>query len=185
VSVDHPRVREHISRLGEALNWHGAMAIDYLQNNLTGEPAYIDANPRIGETINATLSGVNLAQAMVRVARNRPCDPLPHGRVGVRTHSVVMSLLAKSEHGGRRSELFAEIEAACRGRGVYAMSADELTRPREDALSLLPALVVLGRLLASPRQAERIVHGTVQNYALTEASARTIREMDPATAQSP
>jgi predicted ATP-grasp superfamily ATP-dependent carboligase len=178
VSVDHPRVREQIGRLGGALSWHGAMAIDYLHDEVTDEPSYIDANPRIGETVNATLSGVNLAQTLVRIALDEQCDSLSQGRAGVQTHSVVMSLLAKGEDGARRRDIVRELAAARRGEGVYERSEDELTRPKEDPLSLLPAAVVVGRLLWSPRQAERIVRGTVSNYALTESAARSIRELD-------
>jgi predicted ATP-grasp superfamily ATP-dependent carboligase len=178
VSVDHPAVRVHLATIGGALNWHGAMAIDYLHDVTTGRPAYIDANPRIGETLNATLSGVNLCDAVVRIALGEQVNEMPCARVGVRTHSVVMTMLAEAEDGKTRREILAEVGKGWQHTGVYRDSEDELTRPRDDVLSLLPAAVVIARLMFSPRQGQRIVRGTVENYALTEPAARAIRELD-------
>src|SRR5262249_54008791 len=138
---------EHLASLGAALGWHGALMLDYLYDPVARRPAYIDANPRIGETLNATLSGVNLCQVLVGVALDQPVTPLPPGREGVQTHSVVLSMLAAGVQGKGRRDILADLARAWRGEGVYADSQDELTRPREDPLSLVPALVVLGRVL--------------------------------------
>jgi hypothetical protein len=76
-----------------------------------------------------------------------------------------------------RRALLAELWQACTHQGLYAGSQDELVRPREDLFSLLPAAWLTGLLLLNPRSAERLVNGTVENYALTEDAARTIREL--------
>ena len=55
-------------RSGQALQWHGPLTLDYLFDQETGRPTYIEANPRLVEPMNATLSGVNLADLTVRVA---------------------------------------------------------------------------------------------------------------------
>src|SRR5262249_13862373 len=92
-SVAHPLVIEHLERLGGHLAWHGALMLDYLYDPSTG-PAYVDSNPRIGETMNATLSGVDLCEALVRVSRGEEVGRYPESRAGIRTHSLMMSLMA-------------------------------------------------------------------------------------------
>jgi predicted ATP-grasp superfamily ATP-dependent carboligase len=176
-SVDHPLVREHLATLGMHLHWHGALMLDYLVDPTTGRPSYIDANPRIGETLNATLSGVNLCDELVRVALDEEVAPLPPGRVGVRTHSLIGALLGLAHTGKTRTQLLGEAWRVETGVGPYADSQDELIRPGEDFRSLLPAVYVLGRLLAHPGSADDLVAGAVTRYALTESAARTIREM--------
>jgi predicted ATP-grasp superfamily ATP-dependent carboligase len=175
VSAFHPPVLDQVAALGAFLGWHGAMALDYLWDTETGQPSYIDANPRIGETFNATQSGVNLAATLVQVAFGRPVAALPPSRPGVRTHGVLMNLLAAAERGASRRALLAELVRGLLHRGLYAGSQDELTRPREDLLSALPPVFLVGQLLVTPRWAERIIHGTVDRYALTEKAARAIR----------
>jgi predicted ATP-grasp superfamily ATP-dependent carboligase len=176
-STDHPPVLGHLADLGAHLGWHGALTLDYLWDAWLAQPAYIDANPRIGETFNATLSGVNLAATLVRVALDAPVTPLPPSRPGVRTHGVMMNLLAAAQQGVSRRTLVAELARGVRHRGLYAGSQDELTRPREDLPSVLPAAFLAVQLLASPRLADRIVHETVDRYALTEASVQAIRRL--------
>jgi hypothetical protein len=179
VGVRHPVVLEHLQRLGTQLRWHGALMFDYFFDTATGRPEYIDANPRIGETFNATLSGVNLCDLLLKVSLDQPVDP-PRGREGVRTHSLLMSLLGQAEATAGRGAIVAELGRALLRRGNYRDSQDELTRPRQDVFSLLPAVQVVGRLLFHPRSAGRIIGGAVSNYALTETTVRMIREL-PAT----
>jgi len=155
--------------------------LDYLWDPATGRPTYIEANPRLGETLNATLSGVNLARLLVDVALGRPVAPVPAGRPGVRTHSVVMTLLARAEDGATRRQLLAELGQACSRRGLYGGSQDELTRPVEDPLSLGPAAFLCLRLLLNPGAADFLVRGAVDNYALTEAAARAIHRLEHRT----
>jgi predicted ATP-grasp superfamily ATP-dependent carboligase len=176
-SVHHPLVLEHLSRLGAFLNWHGALTLDYLTDPEGRRPAYVDANPRLGEIFNATLSGVNLADLLVRVSLDKPVPPVPPGKAGVRTHSVLMALLAAAQEGQSRRKLVAELARAVSGRGLYAGSQDEITRPAEDALCLLPSAFVAGRLLVNPCAARRIVRQTVDNYALSEATVSIIKEL--------
>src|SRR5205085_10841046 len=97
VSVAHPVVVEQIAAIGRRLNWHGALMLDYLWDPAAERPAYIDSNPRIGETWNATRSGVDLCEAYLNVALDRPVTPTPPSRVGVRSHSAMTSLLGAAE----------------------------------------------------------------------------------------
>jgi predicted ATP-grasp superfamily ATP-dependent carboligase len=179
ISVHRPLVLEQVAALGAHLCWHSALTFDYLWDAAVGRAAYIDSNPRIGETLNATLSGVNLCAALAQVALNRPVSTCVLGRAGTRTHNTLLTLLAKAQHGGTRRALLAELWRACTHQRLYAGSQDELIRPRDDLPSLVPAAWLTGRLLLSPQSSERLVNGTVENYALTEEAARSIRELPP------
>jgi predicted ATP-grasp superfamily ATP-dependent carboligase len=177
VSVRHPLVLEQVAALGAHLRWHGALTFDYLWDPATGRPAYIDSNPRIGETLNATLSGVNLCAALVQVALGLPASTFVPGRQGLRSHNTLLTLLAKAQRGHPRRSLLAELWQACSHQGAYAGSQDELIRPHDDFLSLLPAAWLTARILLNPRSSERIVNRTVENYALSEEAAQAIREL--------
>jgi predicted ATP-grasp superfamily ATP-dependent carboligase len=177
VSVHQPTVLDYVARIGRHLNWHGALMFDYIWNERTDQPAFIDGNPRIGETFNATLSGVNLCQALLDVALDRPNPSPPQPRVGVQTHTLMMRLLALADEGQSRRNLIREMVRAWRHQGAFARSQDELTRPGEDFLSLLPALYISMRLLLNPRAAASAINRTVERYALTETAAARIRSM--------
>jgi hypothetical protein len=178
VSVSHPVVGEHLAKLGAHLNWHGALMFDYLYDPAEGTPRYIDGNPRIGETFNATRSGVNLCELLVQVSLDRQLEPLPAGQEGVLTHNLVMRLMALAQEEGRRWPLFRELGRRVRRRGLYSGSQDEQTR-WSDVVSLVPAAFLTAQLAINPRSARRIVAGAVDNYALSAEAARTIRELDP------
>jgi hypothetical protein len=166
-SVTRPIVYEHLARLGRHLAWHGALHIEFLCDPATDMPVYIEVNPRIGETMNATLSGLNLCDILVRVSLGEEVPRGVFSREGVRTHSVLMSMMAAAERGEGRRGILGELRRAWKGQGVYHDSQDELTRPREDAWSLLPALFVTAKLLAAPGSVARTVRRAVDNYALT------------------
>jgi hypothetical protein len=179
IGADHPRVREHAALLGRCLRWHGALFIDYFYDRESGQPEYIEANPRIGETVNALLSGVNLPQLLVEVSRGESPPRAPFGKVGVRTHSFMMILMSMAFEGQGRGALVREIREHAAGRGIYENSDDELTRPREDRLSRLPRLWITAQLLAWPGVAKKIVAKTVENYALPESSIAEIKSLRP------
>jgi len=169
----HPFVLDDVARLGAALGWHGAIHAEYFLDE-AGRPTYIEANPRIGETLNATLSGVNLSEALVRVSLDEPVEAPAAIREGIKTHAVMMGVMAAAERGEGRRAISAELWRACRHRGVYADSQDELTRPREDPWSLLPAAFVTSQLLFRPGVVRRIVRRAVENYGLDAAAVRRI-----------
>ena len=73
-----------------------------LLRSRNGRPEYIEANPRIGETVNALLSGVNLPQLLVEVSRGESPPPAPLGKVGVRTHNFMMILMSMAFEGQGR-----------------------------------------------------------------------------------
>ena len=177
VSIHHPQVLDHVRTLGGSLRWHGALMLDYLYDSERGQSAYIDANPRIGETFNATRSGVNLCAVLIQVALEGAEPARPCGRSGIRTHSVLTSLLAAAQGGATRCNLLAELGRTWMGQGLYAGSQDELTRPREDPLSLIPAAFLTLQLLVRPWAAGQIVAQAVNAYALSEATVRAIHQL--------
>src|SRR2546428_3693287 len=146
-----------MAALGARLHWHGALSVDYLFDPETRRPAYIDANPRIGETFNATRSGVNIAELLVAVALDRTIAHAVLSQPGVRTHSVVMSLMGAAQRGESRAQLLAECCRALMHEAPYTRSDDEITRPGDDLPSLVPAAYLLMHMILVPRIASRIV----------------------------
>jgi len=180
MGVDHPQVREHLVTLGRALAWHGPLALDYLFDEASGRPTYIECNPRLVEPMNATLSGVNLADLTVRVALGEMGVPgeIRQGRPGIRSHSLMAILLGVADHGGSRRELLYTILQAMRDRGIFSRSKEDLTPIRVDPPSLIPLGVVSGQLLLRPRAAHKIATGAVNAYSLSTDTVETIIAID-------
>ena len=176
-SADHPIVREHVAKLGAHLAWHGALFIDYFYDYSTGRPEYLECNPRVGETVNAWLSGVNLPDLLARVSIGEEVPTAPTTRSGVRTQSFMMILITAAYDGARRGELRRDIKSFRSGKGLYANAQDELTRPKDDRLSRLPLVWVSTQLLAWPRLAKNIVATTIENYSLPESATERVRAL--------
>jgi len=177
VSADHTIVREHAAKVGRYLNWHGAFFIDYFYDHQSHQPEYIECNPRIGETVNAMLSGVNLPELLVRVSLGESPIPAPPARTGVCTHNSLMILMSAAYEGSKRRTLIREIRECAAERGLYANSEDELVRPSDDPGSRLPRLWTTLKLLAYPKIARRIVATTIANYALPETAIDEIKRL--------
>ncbi len=176
--ADHPIVREHVETLGTHLDWHGAMFLDYFYDYDSAQPEYIECNPRIGETVNAWLSGTNLCEQLVRISVAAPIEPLTIAKPGQRTQSFFMILLSMAYSGATRWELVKEITKFRFRRELYADSQDELTRIRDDYLSVFPMWGVALQLLASPKRARKIVADTVDNYALPKSATEAIDALE-------
>lgn len=179
VGVSHAEVMEPLMRLASHLNWHGAICLEYFYNPATGEPQFIECNPRMAQSSNAWLSGVNLGQQLVDVSLGHPVSPLPPGRVGVRSHQGFLALMATALKGGSRRRLLAELRGSWAHRGIYQESQDEMTRPRDDWLSVVPAAAVSLLLLARPRAAQWLVTRTVNNYSLHQTAVEGMRSLCP------
>jgi predicted ATP-grasp superfamily ATP-dependent carboligase len=177
VSSDHAVVREHAAKIGRHLDWHGAFFIDYFYDRESGRPEYIECNPRIGETVNAMLSGINLPELLVQISRGESPAPAPLGRAGVLTHNMLMILMSAAHEGQTRRALLHEIRECAAGHGLYAKSEDELIRPQDDPLSRLPRFWITLQLLALPPIARRIVSKTIENYALPESATDAIKQL--------
>ncbi|MDA0834418.1 MAG: hypothetical protein O2955_15960 [Planctomycetota bacterium] len=174
--VSHPIVVDDVSRLGNHLNWHGALHVEYFVDEVSGRHEYIEANPRIGETMNATLSGLNLCEFLLDISLGKSTSPVA-SRTGVRTHSLLMSLIGAAERGASRCALANEFLKSCFGKGVYRHSSDELVRLFDDPYCLIPAVAVTGQLFFQPRCAGRMIAQAVDNYGLTAAAVDRIRQL--------
>jgi len=180
LSVDHPIVRTHLTQLGRHLGWHGALAVDYLFEATTNEPCYIEANPRLVEPMNAVLSGVNLADILVRLSLGESFKEagIRVGEPGVRSHSLLATLLGLAAENAPRRRIADEVIQAILGRGVYLGSKEDLTPIRLDPFSFVPLTVVLVQLLFNPSVAQLLSGHTVADYCLTPKAVETIRRLE-------
>ncbi len=178
-------VREHLAALGRALDWHGALSLDYFYDDADGAIAYVDANPRLVEPMNALYSGVDLTDLLVRVSLGEPVRGLRQGRPGVRTRLGLMGLLARAAREGSRPSVVREALAGMLGRGAYRGSREELTPPGTDLASAAAYAYVFGRLLAAPAAWRRIAGRSVASYALTPEAARWARDLPAGEYPSP
>lgn len=173
LSVDHAAPREHIAALGEALSWEGGLTLDYMHED--GSPQYIECNPRTVEPGNAAASGVNIPDLQVRLTLGDDLAGPPRvGLDGVRSHGTIAVLLGGAARGESRRYLLGEIRDATLRRGPYAGSAEQLTPVLRDPPSLLPAAVVLARLLLSPAQSAGMAEHAVSGYSIDPKSVRAV-----------
>ena len=164
-SVNIELLRTPLGDLGRALAWHGALSCDAILH--AEGPFVIDVNPRLVEPANAWQSGVDLVGAMLHVAFGEPISPALRGRVGVRTHQLLLAVLgAAQQHQGRRS-IVEELVNGLAHRGPYRHSSEELTPLRGDLRAAIPVIAATLATLAWP-DTERCFGGSaVSAYALT------------------
>jgi predicted ATP-grasp superfamily ATP-dependent carboligase len=176
LSVDHAIVRTHLVQLGQHLCWHGALAVDYFFEPTRNQPLYFEANPRLVEPMNAVLSGVNLADILVRLSLGESFKEagIRLGNPGVRSHSLLATLLGLAAAKASRSRIAGEVIQAAMGRGVYLSSQEDLTPILLDPVSILPLSVVVGGLVFSPSIANRLSAQTVADYSLTPKAVQVI-----------
>jgi hypothetical protein len=173
----HPPVIDHVRRLGERLAWHGPLFLEYFYDDTINMPAYIEGDPRIGDSGNATLSGVNLCQMCIDVATGEARPLVPKPTDDVRSHAGFLLLISSALNGLSRRDIFREMWRQLRHQGVYEQSFDEVTRLREDWLSAIPYAWVAARLLLRPASSETIIQKTVENYALSQSAAEQISKI--------
>jgi predicted ATP-grasp superfamily ATP-dependent carboligase len=173
ISVHRPGVIAALRRIGESLDWHGALMLDYIHNDATGEFWFIDPNPRLGESMNAFMAGINLPDAMIRLSRGEQV-PWIVSTSGIRSHILLPALLATAIRNGTRGKVLNEMLSAWRRVGAYAGSREEVMSI-SDPLSILPIFFVAMRLLLHPSAAQAIASHAIKNYAVTERAANCIR----------
>jgi biotin carboxylase len=176
LGLDLPEAREHLTRLGAALDWHGALSADVILG--PDGPRFIDINPRLVEPVNALACGVDLAGALVEVARSgsaRSLEPQPAAMPGARTHQLLLAVLGAAQRGSRR-EVARELRDAALGRGSYRGSREELTPGRRDPLAPLPVAVTALATLVRPAAWRHFTGGSTSAYSLTAAAWRQIRQ---------
>ncbi len=178
VGASHPPVAAHLRSLGRHLGWHGALFLEYFYDQQTHQPVYIEANPRIGEVVNAWLSGTNLPELLVRLSRGEACPEQATSRVGVRSHTGFLWLLSLAQGGANRRQIWRHWRNTGKGRNDLDGAENELTRVGEDWISAIPAGAVVANLIARPKSARRIWQSTVRNYAVNQAAVARIEALD-------
>ena len=174
-SAYRPIVREHLSRLGAHLNWHGALSIDYLVPEPANTLYYIDCNPRLVEPVNAALAGADLLALLLQVSLNQDPQPLKIGRDGVRSHMGLQALLGCAIRTHSRLELAREWWRLVSKRGIYSDSQEELTPLRWDWPSVIPTLIAAIWLLIIPGAAKNMHKKGWGTHLLNAASVRITR----------
>jgi predicted ATP-grasp superfamily ATP-dependent carboligase len=175
ISVNRADVRSTVERIGHALAWHGALSFDYIVDDTTGTPHFIDANPRLVEPMNAWLSGVDLPGALLQVSLGENPPVQAEGREGVLTRLGLMGVVDAARRRGRRRDIIREISLLASGSGRYRGSREELVPLVTDPWCALPIGVVVARLLRAPAAAARLSDTTVAAYSLTPSAIDRLR----------
>ena len=175
ISVVDAQVREIVMRIGHALDWHGALSFDYIREDVTGTPYFIDANPRLVEPMNAWFSGVDLPGALLKISLGETPPAQAPGREGVVTRLGLMGLLDAARQRSRRRDVMREIMLLATSSGRYRGSREELVPLLTDPWCAIPLGVVITRLLRNPAAASRFSETTVAAYSLTPQAIHRLR----------
>jgi hypothetical protein len=106
---------------------------------------------------------------MLALARDEhPLRSAP-SRAGVRSHQLLLALLAGAVAPHPRRAVVRELMDALGRRGAYAGSVEELTPVGRDPMAALPVVVMAAALLAWPASAAWLAGRSVGGYALTPA----------------
>jgi predicted ATP-grasp superfamily ATP-dependent carboligase len=175
LSVVSGQVRNIVERIGHALDWHGALSFDYIRDEVSQTPHFIDANPRLVEPMNAWLSGVDLPGALLRVSLGEKVKTQAEGRAGVKTRLGLMGLLDAARQRHRRRDIALEILKLATSAGRYRGTREELVPLWTDPCVVLPLAVVIARLLCAPKSAARFSESSVTAYSLTPQAIHRLR----------
>jgi hypothetical protein len=175
ISIVSAGVRDTVERIGQALQWHGALSFDYIRDDATNTPHFIDANPRLVEPMNAWLSGVDLPGALLRISLGETPPVQPDGHEGVLTRLGLMGLLDAARRRNRRRDILREIGLLAFGLGRYRGSREELVPLLTDPWCAIPLGVVVARLLRAPESVARFSETTVAAYSLTPHAIQRLR----------
>jgi predicted ATP-grasp superfamily ATP-dependent carboligase len=175
ISVVDAQVRRTVEQIGQALRWHGALSFDYIRDDATKTPHFIDANPRLVEPMNAWFSGVDLPGALLLVSQGKTAPTQAPGREGVVTRLGLMGLLDAARRRNRRRDILREIGLLASGSGRYRGSREELVPLLTDPWCAIPLAAVVARLLHDPQAAATFSSGAVAAYSLTPAAIHRLR----------
>jgi biotin carboxylase len=182
LGLDLPEAREHLARLGAALDWHGALSADVIASEAGIQ--FIDINPRLVEPVNALISGVDLVRALVEVACSGTSRPQPPGRPGARTYQLLLAVLAAAQHEGRRG-VARELWDGVLHRGDYRGSREELTPGGGDLLAGVPVTLTALATLVRPAAWRSFTSGGTGAYSLTPAAWDALRRAGAAVGPVP
>ena len=173
-SVRRPTVRAYVDAIGRALDWHGALSVDYIMPDDHTAPLLIDCNPRLVEPFNAYRAGVDLVGLLLLISLGETPAALPEGREGVLTHLAMQALLGCVARGGTRRDIARECSRFFASSEPYAGSSEELTPVEADWMSAVPLAMTAALLLTAPKSALKLARGGFGAHLLDLASIRTI-----------
>lgn len=173
-SVRRDGVWADLARIGRALEWHGALSVDYILPSDDASPRYIDCNPRLVEPMGAKLAGLDLLELLLKVSLGQHPPAAAESQAGMRTHLAMQALLGCARDGGSRGDLFRECGDLLRRRGRYAESREELTPVRSDWLSAVPLTLTAALLLLAPSLAGPLAAKGWGDHLLDAGAVRRI-----------
>lgn len=173
-SVRRPQVRGFVEAVGKALDWHGALSVDFIMPHDDATLLLIDCNPRLVEPMNGYRAGVDLVGLLLRLSLGETPAALAESREGVLTHLAMQSLLGAASRGGTRRDVIRECAQLAAATGPYAGSSEELTPVGEDWISTVPLAMTAALLLASPGIANKLARGGFGAHLLDLKSIRVI-----------
>src|SRR5882672_5313121 len=175
ISVVNAGVRDTVERIGQALRWHGALSFDYILDDATNTPHFIDANPRLVEPMNAWLSGVDLPGALLQVSLGNSPAVQADGHAGVSTRLGLMGLLDAARQRHRRRDVLLEVLKLAANAGRYRGTREELVPLWTDPPIVIPLAAVITKLLLKPENAARLSETAVAAYSLTPNAIHRLR----------
>lgn len=175
LSVIRSEVRETVEKIGHALRWHGALSFDYIRDDTTATPYFIDANPRLVEPMNAWLAGVDLSGALLQISLGESPPTQADGHAGVLTRLGLIGLLDAARRNNRRRDVLLDTALLVFNSGRYRGTREELVPLWTDPYCAIPLGVVLTRLLCAPQTAARVANSAVAAYSLTPAAIHRLR----------
>jgi len=93
-SVKHERIRSLCVDFLKKLRWHGPIILSFVADGLHGSPYVIEANPRLGGTIESAIaSGVDIPYLLVNSALNIPTSAIFDYKEGTRFRWVLFGEL--------------------------------------------------------------------------------------------
>jgi hypothetical protein len=126
--------------------------------------------------MNASLSGVDLAGALLEVSLGGTPSTQPTGREGVQTRLGLMGLLDAARRRNKRRDVLFELALLARGAGRYRGATEELTPIRTDPWSVVPLGFLTATLLLAPSAVARLSEQTVSAYSLSPDAIRRLHE---------
>ena len=171
-SVDLAVMAGHLSALGSALAWHGALSMDVMLDDRG--PWVIDVNPRLVEPVNAWRSGVDLVAPMLELALDGSPPVQAPGRPGVATHQGLLAVLGAAAGRRPRRAVLHELGGMLTHNGDYRGSTEELTPPAHDWRTLAPVVIAATSVLVHPGSWRRFSSSASSNYALSPEGWRQL-----------
>lgn len=169
LSIESEKTREHVEKLGQFLQWNGALTLDFIRTD--GHFYYIECNPRMVEPANAYKAGVNFPKIMIELANG--CyskSDVSVGQAGVGTHSLMALLIGTAERTKSRKKIVRTMR-----KWLFNSDSEEVLTPIwKDPLSFIPLAIIISRLLINPRSVTKLVDKTVKHYSVEPTTLKNI-----------